>query len=47
MPLQLTVTSPAMREYAQQGLRQQLNAGRSVYAYAGSSGGREEDANEQ
>jgi hypothetical protein len=26
MPLQLTVTSPAMREYAQQGLRQQLNA---------------------
>ena len=27
-PLQLTVTSPAMREYAQQGLRQQLNAGR-------------------
>jgi hypothetical protein len=28
MPLQLTVTSPAMREYAQQGLRQQLNAGR-------------------
>src|SRR6266849_9483445 len=28
MPLQLIVTSPAMREYAQQGLRQQLNAGR-------------------
>ena len=28
MPLQLTGTSPAMREYAQQGLRKQLNAGR-------------------
>jgi len=28
MPLQLTGTSPAVREYAQQGLRQQLNAGR-------------------
>jgi len=30
MPLQLSVTSPAMREYARQGLRQQLNAGRWV-----------------
>jgi len=29
MPLQLS-TGPAMREYAQQGLRQQLNAGRWV-----------------
>ena len=28
MPLQLTVTRPVMREYAQQGSRQQLNAGR-------------------
>jgi len=31
MPLQLTVTSPAMREYAQQGLRQQLDAGRYAH----------------
>jgi hypothetical protein len=28
MPLQLTVTRPVMREYAQPGSRQQLNAGR-------------------
>jgi hypothetical protein len=28
MPLQLIVTSPAMRDCAQQGLRQQLNARR-------------------
>ena len=28
MPLQPTVTYPAVREYAQQGPRQRLNAGR-------------------
>jgi hypothetical protein len=36
MPLQLTVTSRAMREYAQQGLRQQLNAGRYARTAANS-----------